>query len=107
MSVFKSTEVRCAKCMKRLSFVNMLIEPECIRFHIPDELSSIVNKTIATRRRKNRALPWIASVAAACALLFAGVNASPAFAKAMSDVPVLGEIVKVMTIREYAEQEWS
>jgi len=72
---------------------------------IPDELSSIVNKTIATRRRKNRALPWIASVAAACALLFAGVNASPAFAKAMSDVPVLGEIVKVMTIREYAEQD--
>lgn len=72
---------------------------------IPDELSSIVNKTIATRRKKNRALPWIASVAAACALLFAGVNASPAFAKAMSDVPVLGEIVKVMTIREYAEQD--
>jgi len=72
---------------------------------IPDELSSIVNKTIATRRRKNRALPWIASVAAACVLLFAGVNASPAFAKAMSDVPVLGEIVKVMTIREYAEQD--
>lgn len=74
---------------------------------IPDELSSVVNKAIAARRTKNRALPWLAGVAAACALLFAGVNASPAFAKAMSDVPVLGEIVKVMTIREYVEQDGS
>ena len=67
---------------------------------IPDELSSIVNKTIATRRKIEP--PWLAS-SAACILLFAGVNTSPAFAQAMSDVPVLGHIIKVITIREYAE----
>lgn len=72
---------------------------------IPDELSSIVNKTIATRRKKNRALPWLASSAAACILLFAGVNTSPVLAQAMSDVPVLGHIIKVITIREFAEQD--
>ncbi|MCM3494365.1 MULTISPECIES: DUF3298 domain-containing protein [Paenibacillus] len=71
---------------------------------IPDELNEMVNRTIASRRKKIKAMPWLASAAAACILLFAGVNASPAFAQALSEVPVLGKIVKVITIREYAEQ---
>ncbi|EFU43208.1 anti-SigV factor [Paenibacillus vortex V453] len=72
---------------------------------IPDELSSLVNRTIAARRKKNKTLPWLASAAAACILLFAGVNTSPVLAQAMSDVPVLGNIIKVITIREYTEQD--
>lgn len=71
---------------------------------IPDELNEMVNRTIASRRKKIKAMPWLAGAAAACILLFAGVNASPAFAQALSEVPVLGKFVKVITIREYAEQ---
>jgi hypothetical protein len=71
---------------------------------IPDELNEMVNRTIASRRKKNKALPWLVSAAAACILLSVSVNASPAFAKALSEVPVLGQIVKVITIREYVEQ---
>ncbi|PYE49047.1 DUF3298 domain-containing protein [Paenibacillus barcinonensis] len=71
---------------------------------IPNELNEIVNRTIASRRRTIKVMPWLASAAAACILLFVGVNASPAFAKALSEVPVLGKIVKVITIREYTEQ---
>ncbi|MEK3823626.1 DUF3298 domain-containing protein [Paenibacillus sp. FSL K6-1558] len=71
---------------------------------IPDELNEMVNRTIASRRTKIKAMPWLVSAAAACILLSVGVNASPTFAKALSEVPVLGQIVKVITIREYAEQ---
>ncbi|WP_426332786.1 DUF3298 domain-containing protein [Paenibacillus silvae] len=71
---------------------------------IPDELNEMVNRTIASRRTKIKAMPWLASAAAACILLSVGVNASPTFAKALSEVPVLGQIVKVITLREYTEQ---
>ncbi|WP_340023731.1 DUF3298 domain-containing protein [Paenibacillus sp. FSL K6-1096] len=71
---------------------------------IPDELDKMVNRTIASRRTKIKAMPWLAGAAAACILLFVSVNASPAFAKAMSEMPVLGQIVKVITIQEYTEQ---
>ncbi|MCM3132858.1 anti-sigma-V factor rsiV [Paenibacillus polysaccharolyticus] len=71
---------------------------------IPEELNEMVNRTIASRRTKIKAMPWLVSAAAACILLSVGVNASPAFAKALSEVPVLGQIVKVITIREYAEE---
>ncbi|WP_145413235.1 DUF3298 domain-containing protein [Paenibacillus xylanexedens] len=71
---------------------------------IPDELNQMVNRTIASRRTKIKAMPWLASAAAACILLFVSVNASPAFAKTLSEVPVFGQIVKVITIREYTEQ---
>ncbi|GGH50557.1 anti-sigma-V factor RsiV [Paenibacillus silvae] len=71
---------------------------------IPDELNEMVNRTIASRRTKIKAMPWLVSAAAACILLSVGVNTSPAFAKALSEVPVLGQIVKVITIREYTEQ---
>ncbi|GAE06006.1 anti-sigma-V factor rsiV [Paenibacillus sp. JCM 10914] len=64
-----------------------------------------MNKTIAARRRKNKSLSWLASVTAACILLIAGVNTSPAFAQAMSDVPVLGNLFKVVTVRDYAERD--
>lgn len=71
---------------------------------IPDELNEMVNRTIASRRTKRKVIPWLVSAAVACILLSVGVNASPAFAKALSEVPVLGQIVKVITIREYVEQ---
>lgn len=71
---------------------------------IPDELDKMVTRTIASRRTKIKAMPWLTGAAAACILLFASINASPAFAKALSEVPVLGQIVKVITIREYTEE---
>lgn len=71
---------------------------------IPDELNEMVNKTIASRRTKRKATPWIVSAAAACILLSVSVNASPTFAKTLSEVPIIGPIVKVISIWEYTEQ---
>jgi len=69
---------------------------------IPDELESRVRRTI--RRAGGRDYARLTRqgilAAAAAVLIFAGlVNASPKLAMAMSDLPVIGPVVRVMTYR--------
>lgn len=84
---------------------------------IPGELSEVVNRAIASQnkeeiRRKSRKkrqrdntvriFRYVASAAAAFVVCMTiGVNTSEAFAKEMSDIPVLGSLAKVLTIRSY------
>lgn len=70
---------------------------------IPAELDFIVNQAIAKHRtKKSKArLRWMSAVAAAAILLVAGLNTSPVFAHSLSEVPVVGKIMKVLTFREY------
>lgn len=46
-----------------------------------------------------------ASIVAATALFTVGVNSSPVFAASLSNVPVVGSIVKILTFREYTVNE--
>jgi len=77
---------------------------------IPSELDFVVGEALqkmgmSKMMRKNRFKKTkIAATAAvaAFALLIAGVNASPVFAAALTKVPVVGSVVKVLTFREYA-----
>lgn len=84
---------------------------------IPDELSDVVNKAIASKnkeeirmkhennKKKNnvvRIFRYAAATAAGLLIcLTVGVNSSEAFAKEMSEVPVLGALAKVLTVRSY------
>ena len=47
----------------------------------------------------------VASIVAATALFTVGVNSSPVFAASLSNVPVVGSIVKILTFREYTVNE--
>lgn len=70
---------------------------------IPDDLELMVYKTITNfeHRRRNRRIIRFAGYAAAMALLFAGtVNLSPVTAGAMSEIPVLGGLVRLVTVKE-------
>ena len=77
---------------------------------IPSELDFVVGEALqkmgmSKMMRKNRFKKTkIAATAAvaAFALLIAGVNTSPVFAAALTKVPVIGSVVKVLTFREYA-----
>jgi hypothetical protein len=69
---------------------------------IPDELESRIKRTV--RRAGGRDFARLtrqgALAAAAAVLIFAGlVNASPKLAMAMSDLPVIGPMVRVLTYR--------
>ncbi|MEC0265113.1 DUF3298 and DUF4163 domain-containing protein [Paenibacillus anseongense] len=68
---------------------------------IPKELDFIVTKAIQRHTKKKRSLKWLTAAAAAAIIFVAGINTSPAFAHALSEVPLVGNLIKVLTFREY------
>ena len=76
---------------------------------IPEELEFAVASAIrAGNRRRNRRRAVRRSLTAAlasCACFVLLVNASPTFARAVSDVPVLGSLVRVFTVAEYTVED--
>lgn len=80
---------------------------------IPVELDFIVKKSLEDNGVKitNSKANFkgikiaVASIVAATALFTVGVNSSPVFAASLSNVPVVGIIVKILTFREYTVNE--
>lgn len=79
---------------------------------IPEELSERVMMEVkkaemmhskkVIKIKRNTYMKRVAAAAAAVAVLFtAGVNTSEAFAKGISDIPVLGALAEVVTFRSY------
>lgn len=70
---------------------------------IPEELSSRLRAGIRQGRHRRRVRKTI-SVAAACFLVLTGsLNLSPGFAAAAADVPVIGGVFRVLTVRNFEE----
>lgn len=73
---------------------------------IPDELDFVVKKAIKqSKKRHGSRMKSLVGVGAAAIIFVTGINASPAFAKALSDVPLVGSLVKVLTFTEYKVDE--
>ncbi|WP_339227666.1 DUF3298 domain-containing protein [Oceanobacillus sp. FSL K6-2867] len=70
---------------------------------IPKELDSVVQDALKKRRTKRLTAKWSAGVAAAALLFTTSVNVSPAMAQALSEVPIVGEVVKVITVTQFEE----
>ena len=77
---------------------------------VPQELDYVVNKAIhesKTRKRKSVQMYFkgaTAMLATTFALFIVLLNTNESFAKAMEDVPILGTIAEVFTVREYKEE---
>ena len=73
---------------------------------IPPELDFVVASALQEGDRRRRRRRWqgrtLASLAACCARFVLLVNASPAFASAVYQVPVLGDLARVVTVTEYS-----
>ncbi|GIN86385.1 anti-sigma-V factor RsiV [Heyndrickxia sporothermodurans] len=80
------------------------LKKEYASVQIPKELDELVEKALQPKQKKKRLYVWPASVAAAAVLFTALVNFSPDAARAMSKIPVVKEIVKVITFKEYKEE---
>jgi hypothetical protein len=79
---------------------------------IPDELEFRVKSTIKQarkdmKRKEKQGMIKKASIAVAASvtLITVGLNASPALANSLSDIPIVGGIVQVLTFREYKVDE--
>jgi len=89
------------------------LKEEYMDIPIPEELDSVVNKAVNSNisyktkehGRFRKFVAVAASTAAMIALLGIGVNTSPAFAESLSQVPIINNIVKVLTLREYSIDE--
>ncbi len=69
---------------------------------IPDELDEVVEKALKSgKRKKKNNYKWLIGTAAAAVIFTAGLNSSPAMAKALADVPIVGSVVKVLTFTEF------
>lgn len=71
---------------------------------IPKELDTMIAKTLWNKPKRKPLYIWSTSVAAAAFLLTATVNISPDAAHAMSKIPVVKEIVNVITFNEFEEE---
>lgn len=75
----------------------------------PEELDFAVRTAIRNgdrARRRGRSIRRSLSTAlASCACFILLVNASPAFASAVSDVPVLGTLARIFTVTQYSVTE--
>ena len=75
----------------------------------PEELSGTVAEAIRrgdrARRRRLAGRRSLTTGLAACACFVLLVNASPTFAHAVSGVPVLGSLARVVTVAEYTAEE--
>ncbi|MBY0121106.1 DUF3298 and DUF4163 domain-containing protein [Bacillus sp. S/N-304-OC-R1] len=72
---------------------------------IPDELDLIVEKALKKTNKNRRSYKWAAGAAAAVILFIGSLNISPAMAHTLSEVPVVGSIVKVLTFTEFKVDE--
>ncbi len=76
---------------------------------IPEELDFLVRRTLKKENNKQKRHKWtkniMTGVASAAALFVITVNVSPAAANAMAEVPALGNLVKVVTFREYTYKD--
>lgn len=75
----------------------------------PEELSftvaAAIRKGDRERRRRRARRRGLATVLTSCACFALLVNASPTFAQAVSTVPVLGGLARIVTVTEYTVEE--
>lgn len=78
------------------------LKSKYMEIEIPSDLDDVVNKALKNPRKKNRTpLRILVGSGAAAALLMVVLNTNPVLAKSFSDVPVIGNVIKVMTFVEF------
>ncbi len=90
--------------------MNEFQEPKSEYEHIPipAELSERVQEGLRQGRRARTRRRWtrsIGTVAACFAVLVGTLNLSPTVAAAAADVPVLGGLFQVLTVRNYTTEQ--
>ncbi|MED4401953.1 DUF3298 domain-containing protein [Metabacillus fastidiosus] len=81
------------------------LKEEYMNIPIPKELDDIVNKALLTKKKKNAPKSWIIVIAAAVILFISSINANPSFAQTMEKIPIVGDLIKLLTFVEYKVEE--
>ena len=76
------------------------LKKEYMDIKIPENLDDVVKESIKKVDRKSIVNKKIIGSAAVLAIIF-GINISPVFADVVSDIPIVGNIVKLVTVKNY------
>ncbi|MGJ7911266.1 RsiV family protein [Neobacillus sp. LXY-1] len=69
---------------------------------IPDNLDFIVKKALQQKKKRNvNYMKRFIGIGAAALIFITGINASPSLANALSEVPFVGPLIKVLTFTEF------
>ncbi|WP_057914193.1 RsiV family protein [Peribacillus muralis] len=85
----------------------MNLRDEYLQTPIPKELKDVVQAALNEKPKKKPRLGRniLMSAAAALLIMTASVNVSPAAAKAMSEIPYMEKVIKVITFVEWKEED--
>lgn len=74
---------------------------------IPKDLDDVVNNALSSANVSNRrkVINRWSSIAASLCIVVGAVNFSPSFADALEDIPVIGNVIKVINLRNYRIDE--
>ena len=77
---------------------------------IPEELNYVVNKTILNEKKEKsyifKYVKYVVSTVACVFLTFVlMININPSFATSISEIPIIGDVARVFTIKEYKEED--
>lgn len=73
---------------------------------IPDDLDFIVKKALQQKKKRNvNKMKRLIGIGAAALIFITGINASPNLANALSEVPIVGSLIKVLTFTEFKVEE--
>lgn len=73
---------------------------------IPDDLDFIVKKALQQKKKRNvNKMKRLIGIGAAALIFITGINASPNLANALSEVPIVGSLIKVLTFTEFKVDE--
>lgn len=82
------------------------LKKEYMNIPIPKELDDVVNGALMKKKRRVWR-KWGIGLTAAAIVFISSINASPSFAQTMEDIPVVGNLVQLLTFVEYKVEEES
>lgn len=71
---------------------------------IPDKLDEIVNDALGINNKKNKIGKWSSAAAILC-IVIGSVNLSPAFANTIENIPLIGNVIKIINFKNYRLNE--
>lgn len=81
------------------------LKEEYLEIPIPPEYDAMVERTLKRKNKKPHFQQWTIGLVVMVALFVTTVNVSPQAARAISEVPVIGELVKVVTFTEFKKSD--
>ena len=81
-----------------------ILKDNYMNIEIPDNLDKVVNDALNSKsiKTKRKTISKWSSVAASVCLVVGAINLSPTFANTLEEIPVIGNVIKIINFRNYS-----